>query len=288
MVNLDFRGAGLSAGKLHSLSWDAFDADIGSVLDSLAIERAGICAMGPAALAAFHFAAARPQRVARVVTISAGDSEANRSVLSLRRINPRVEAMMRGVLFCGVDNKENASAIAAVARSALDVDALSHWEQLLAESSAEAMAANVGARTLCVHPRDDELVGVKVGEALVRGMRDATLLQVDAKTGMQVWSDPVALEAMVTFLAEGFGVRRRLKARASKRSGRGVQYPSGISARELDVLRLVAAGKRNHEIAKTLCISLNTVSHHMRNIFAKTETANRTEAAAFAHRKGLC
>ncbi|HJR70921.1 MAG TPA: hypothetical protein VKA43_12840, partial [Gammaproteobacteria bacterium] len=37
VVNLDFSGAGLSAGKLHGLSWDAFDADIGSVLDSLAI-----------------------------------------------------------------------------------------------------------------------------------------------------------------------------------------------------------------------------------------------------------
>jgi DNA-binding CsgD family transcriptional regulator len=63
--------------------------------------------------------------------------------------------------------------------------------------------------------------------------------------------------------------------------------PDSLSQREVEVLRLVAAGKSNREIADTLCISLNTVATHVRNILTKTGTANRTEAAAYALRHGL-
>ena len=62
---------------------------------------------------------------------------------------------------------------------------------------------------------------------------------------------------------------------------------SGLSRREIEVLRLIAAGKSNPQIADELVISLNTVQHHVSNILSKTGLANRTEAAAYAHRSGL-
>lgn len=60
-----------------------------------------------------------------------------------------------------------------------------------------------------------------------------------------------------------------------------------LSPRELDVLRLLATGKSNREIAEALFISLSTVATHVHNILTKTGCANRTEAAAFALRHGL-
>jgi NarL family two-component system response regulator LiaR len=48
------------------------------------------------------------------------------------------------------------------------------------------------------------------------------------------------------------------------------------------VLRLVAAGKSNREIAEELIISVRTVANHVANIMNKTNTANRTEAATYA------
>jgi class 3 adenylate cyclase/DNA-binding CsgD family transcriptional regulator len=60
-----------------------------------------------------------------------------------------------------------------------------------------------------------------------------------------------------------------------------------LSQREVEVLRLLAAGKSNRDIAEALYISLNTVATHVRNILTKTGTANRTEAAAYAMRHGL-
>jgi DNA-binding CsgD family transcriptional regulator/tetratricopeptide (TPR) repeat protein len=63
--------------------------------------------------------------------------------------------------------------------------------------------------------------------------------------------------------------------------------PSGLTGREVEVLRLIAAGRSNRAIAQALFISPNTVLHHVSSIFAKLGVANRAEAAAYATRRGL-
>ncbi len=64
-------------------------------------------------------------------------------------------------------------------------------------------------------------------------------------------------------------------------------YPNRLTEREVQVLRLVASGATNHEIADSLFISTRTVANHVKSILRKTSTANRTEAAAYAFRQGL-
>jgi len=50
------------------------------------------------------------------------------------------------------------------------------------------------------------------------------------------------------------------------------EYPADLSELEVDVLRLVAAGRTNQQISECLFISLNTINFHLRNIFNKTGT----------------
>jgi DNA-binding NarL/FixJ family response regulator len=64
-------------------------------------------------------------------------------------------------------------------------------------------------------------------------------------------------------------------------------WPAGLTGREVEVLRLIAAGHSNRAIAEALFISPNTVLRHVSNIFTKTGVANRAEAAAYATRHGL-
>jgi DNA-binding CsgD family transcriptional regulator len=63
--------------------------------------------------------------------------------------------------------------------------------------------------------------------------------------------------------------------------------PDGLSAREAQILRLVARGLSNREIGAELFISEHTAANHMRSILRKTGCANRTEAASYAHRHAL-
>lgn len=62
---------------------------------------------------------------------------------------------------------------------------------------------------------------------------------------------------------------------------------AGLSTRELEVLRLVAAGKTNHAIAAELFLSDRTVERHVSNILAKLEVGTRTAAAAYAFERGI-
>jgi DNA-binding CsgD family transcriptional regulator/tetratricopeptide (TPR) repeat protein len=64
-------------------------------------------------------------------------------------------------------------------------------------------------------------------------------------------------------------------------------YPDGLTAREVEVLRLVAAGKSNQDIADELVITLRTAGNHVSNILNKIGLGNRTEAAAYAIRHGI-
>jgi non-specific serine/threonine protein kinase len=77
---------------------------------------------------------------------------------------------------------------------------------------------------------------------------------------------------------------------ASVIASRDTAQPSigtGLSPRELEVLRLIAAGKSNREIAEALFLSLRTVERHIANIYLKIDVHNRAEAAAYAQRRRL-
>jgi DNA-binding CsgD family transcriptional regulator len=69
--------------------------------------------------------------------------------------------------------------------------------------------------------------------------------------------------------------------------GRRAGDAAGLSARELEVLRLVAAGKSNHAIAAELFLSDRTVERHVSNILTKLSVGSRTAAAAYAFERGI-
>jgi non-specific serine/threonine protein kinase len=70
-------------------------------------------------------------------------------------------------------------------------------------------------------------------------------------------------------------------------AARGPRSAGGLTPREREVLRLVAAGKKDREIAAALVVSEGTVGRHLENIFAKLGVSSRAAATAFALREGI-
>ena len=76
-------------------------------------------------------------------------------------------------------------------------------------------------------------------------------------------------------------------ARVEALSGKAPAGPAGLTERELQVLRRVAAGETNKAIAADLFVSERTVDRHMSNIFAKLGVSSRAAATAHAYQHGL-
>ena len=92
-------------------------------------------------------------------------------------------------------------------------------------------------------------------------------------------------ELLETIRSVHAGKRRLPAAIAQKLAEHMADEP--ISPRELDVLSLMAAGKRNKEIASELSIAEDTVKIHVRNILSKLQVNDRTEAVTIALRRGI-
>ena len=80
-------------------------------------------------------------------------------------------------------------------------------------------------------------------------------------------------------------VQARLVAVARPNSTGTAELPAGLTEREAEVLRLIATGKSNSEIAAALFVSEATVKTHINHIFAKTGSRDRGQAIAYAHQR---
>ncbi|MBT4126179.1 MAG: AAA family ATPase [Chloroflexi bacterium] len=92
---------------------------------------------------------------------------------------------------------------------------------------------------------------------------------------------------MDLFTQEFSNIEQQLTTSASSQPEPTDGLPDGLTNREAEVLRFVAAGHTNQQIADELFLSRYTVVRHVANIFAKTGAANRTEAATYANQNDL-
>ncbi len=133
----------------------------------------------------------------------------------------------------------------------------------------------------------------EAGLALDRGMGASTWVahgsyeygRMLAVAGEQDRAGPLLAEA--TRLATAIGMPTLLARIRALGPIAAETHLDGLSAREIDVLRLVAQGRSNRDIGTELFISEHTAANHVRSILRKTSSANRTEAAGYAHRRGL-
>jgi DNA-binding NarL/FixJ family response regulator len=144
------------------------------------------------------------------------------------------------------------------------------------------------ARVRAEHPRTEVVVLTTYADdesllsALRAGARGFLTKDADAESIARALHS--AAHGMSTVDSE---LQRRLVEVASRARTPRAQDVEGLTAREVEVLRLIANGLSNTEIARTLVISEATVKTHVNHLFAKAGLRDRAQAVAYAYRTGL-
>jgi ATP/maltotriose-dependent transcriptional regulator MalT len=205
---------------------------------------------------------------------------------------------MGATLFARVGDSDATSACAeALTRIATDSghpDALAALAHALGEAALLAddprTAAEQFGRALELHrslqiPFERAHIGLRAGAALaVAGEREQAIdaLSDAYRVARRLGARPLAARASAQVAELGESVEQRLGRRAA-----GSHEGTGLTRRELEVMRLVAVGRTNREIARDLYLSPRTVDMHVRNILGKLGCRSRVEATSRAHALGL-
>jgi ATP/maltotriose-dependent transcriptional regulator MalT len=192
------------------------------------------------------------------------------------------------------DARACADALSAISASSGYPDALAALAHALGEialaegdplGAAEQITRALELQAALEIPFERAQIQLRAGVVLAAsGQRDVALERlVDAyRTARRLGSRPLAAEAAGEVAKLGESVEQRLGRRAA-----ADHEGAGLSRRELEVMRLVAVGRTNREIARELFLSPRTVDMHVRNILAKLGCRTRTEATARATELGL-
>ena len=281
VVRYDRLGAGLSDRGFDRPPTIASDARaLEAVIAACGAEAATIFACSCAGLATSHFASARPERVRKIVVFGGYASRSDipdvtrRSLVDFVRTNWPLAAQMLAGLFLphgsgdeieAFSRYQRRSADAAVAAAFLDLDLTADLRPLL---------PSLAMPVLVLHRRGDRTVPIGRGRELAALLPNARFV-------------PLAGDSHLPWMDDRRELQRALAGFLDDAPPAATNGHSPLSGRETEVLRLVASGLSNREIAGTLVLSEHTVHRHVANILRKLAQSSRAAAAAQATRAGL-
>jgi pimeloyl-ACP methyl ester carboxylesterase/DNA-binding CsgD family transcriptional regulator len=299
LVRYDVRGTGFSERDVSDHSLDALVSDAEAVVDRLDLDRFDMFGAFDAGPVAIAYAARHPEQVSRLILWC---SWARTSDIR----SPRIRAWL-GLIDQDWELMTDTCAHLALGWPAGEVGR--HAAQRLRESvSPEAARAALEAMgtfditellpkltvpTLVLHRNDIAWLPVSIAGELASRIPDARLSVLEGESTAPYLGDTeAAASAIDEFLGEGKegrAAQQEAHTPAFEQDGLAParSYPDGLTEREVEVLRRLAGGKTNREIAEELFVSVRTVERHIANIYAKIGTRGRANATAYALTRGL-
>jgi DNA-binding CsgD family transcriptional regulator/pimeloyl-ACP methyl ester carboxylesterase len=275
LICYDSRGQGLSQRGLPAdFSLDDFVRDLEAVVERLALDHFVLDAQSFFGHVAVKFAVAHADAVEGLVLKHCSlQSQANSSA---QRDLARESWDHYLTLVSGLTSGDRDASVEFLSQTSTQQDWLTLVDGVGVSEIADFLP-RLDVPTLLLHARGFTGLKEEEGSKLAARIAGAQLVLTEG-TSIVIEASQ-GLQAIDTFLSEN--PPRVVPAMT------GGPDSALLSAREIEVLRLLSAGKSNQDIADELVISLNTVRRHVSNIFDKTGVANRAEAATYAARNGI-
>lgn len=280
VVRYDRLGAGLSDREHPGPPTGASEvAQLEAVVEACGGGPATLFASSCAALAAARFASEQPERVNKVVFFGAYASRddipeaTRRSLVDFMRVNWQLGAQMLAGLLAPRASGEEVDALSRYARRSADGEMAAAFLELILSDDARPYLPRVTAPALVLHRRGDRTVPIGRGRELASLLPNARFVALKG-------------DAHLPWLDDQRDVQRALAGFLDDAAPAEANGSSPLSRRETEVLRLVAAGLSNREIASSLVLSEHTVHRHVANVLRKLSQSSRAAAAARATRAG--
>jgi pimeloyl-ACP methyl ester carboxylesterase/DNA-binding CsgD family transcriptional regulator len=288
LVLYDGRGMGSSDRRvdLDDLGLDAHLRDLHAVLDAAGLGRADLLGYYHSAPTALAFAARQPERVGRLVLFGgaprlrdAMGPAQTQALLSLVDQDWDLFAESAAHAWLGWAAGENGRLVADVFRAAATPAVARAWFAAAAAIDVTEHLRDVLAPALVLHRQSERQIPVEVSRRLAEALPNGALRVLPGSMPALFMPDsPGDLDLVSGFLLTG---------RSTAPPAEPAARPDGVTERELDVLRRVAAGDSNAEIARELGIAVHTVERHAANLYRKIGARGRADATAYALRRGI-
>lgn len=293
LVRYDRLGVGVSDRDLDpaGLSLEREVDVLRSLLDALGLARVSLVGGSAGGCTAIAFAARFPERVKRLMLYGTYDDGARIAPAAVRdailgtvRSHWGLGSRVLADIFLGDVGSAEQTRFARFQREAASADVAAAILELNYRLDVRGQLGRVRAPTGVIHRRGDHAVPYALGRAVAAGIPNATLSPLDG-TAHFPWlghSDSVSRALRAGLVP---GARSPVAGPHPGPSERDGLDP--LSGREHEVLRLVARGLGDREIADALTLSTHTVHRHVANIRRKLGQPSRTAAVAEAARLGL-
>lgn len=301
LVRYDPRGCGLSDRDKPDVTFEGFVNDLEAVIDQLGLETFPLFGMSQGVAVAIEYAARHPERVSQLVLYSGGpigwddgdpESEVVQKWSALEDLikaswgddNPAIRSMFVSYFVPGATPEEQRDYTESARKSA-SREVAGQILRVIGSLNVVDRMQELTMPTQVIQVSEDGMVPPWVTEMMAESIPDAEFVSVDSKNHILRDNEPGWSHFKQAF--RGFlGTEEKTQVKVSSPTVTADIFGE-LTERESEILRRMAQGHKNAQIAETLFISEKTVRNHITNIFSKLDVNSRAEAIVLAKDNGL-
>ncbi|HYI14214.1 MAG TPA: alpha/beta fold hydrolase [Thermomicrobiales bacterium] len=283
VIRYDRYGCGLSDRDRTDFSLDVDLRVLADLVDHLRLRRFALLGASAAGRTAIQYAATFPRRVSYLLLFGVGWKvttipPTRKALHDLMRVDWRLGANSFADYLLPSGDAEALAWLARIQREATSVETAVGLAEAAVGVDIVDLLQRVHTPTLVMNHRDDRLAPLEAARELAAQIPGARFAALAGDAHIPEFGDA---DAVVRTIRDFIGVPASPGA-----DGKGSSAPDtrllGLTAREAEVLNLIAAGLSNQDIADRLSLSIHTVERHTVNIYTKLGVHGRAAATAYA------